>query len=322
MKLISQLYFMLKYLTFLFIFIANLAFAQKTDLYKSLPLNSLMQDLLIDSTHCKCETYNVFNTYLNKQVQGNQCFIEYFKEKELVLEMLFDSVGSEYDNFEKKQKTNYQIISFEFKKSRAEYEIPFVYFNKKGVVNTIYLNKGDKRFIYYPNGETEFINLTHEDQDTLIILKYPNGFPHYEIKFNWNGVTILDSLNYSYKSANYNIFMYTNINNECLNIEHFNNEYFIIDRGNKNYYCNKFDYNGTYKTWYDNGQKQLVGQYENNFQVGEWLFYNQNGKLIRKMIYDKNGNITKCKPCGNIDDFYFLKFYGNMDINVWYKINQ
>lgn len=308
---------MFKYITLTFLFIANIAFAQKTNFTKSIPLNSLMQDLLIDSTHCKCETYNVFNTYLNKQVQGNQCFIEYFKEKELVLEMLFDSVGNEYNFFEKKQNTIYHITSFGFNKSNAKYEIPSFYFNKNGILEEIYYSKGDKILRYYPNGETNYIKLTHEDQDTLIIHKYPNGFPHYEIKIKWNGKTIMDSLNETYQSKNYNIFIYSNINNECLR-----NEYFVIDKGNRNYYCNKFDYNGTYKTWYDNGQKQIVGQYEHNFQVGEWLFYNQNGKLIRKLIYDKNGNITKCKPCGNIDDFYFLKFYGNMDWHVWYDLNK
>jgi antitoxin component YwqK of YwqJK toxin-antitoxin module len=308
---------MLKYLTCLFIFIANIAFAQNTNFSKSLPFNSLMNDLLIDSTHCNCETYNVFNTYLNKQVQGNQCFIEYFKEKKLVMQMLFDSVGSEYDYYEKKQRTNYQIRMMNFQKVNAQYEVPHLYFNELGNVVMNHIWKGDKELRYYSNGETEYIRLTHEDQDTLIIHKYPNGFPHYEIKIKWNGITIMDSLNETYKSRNFNIFNYTNVNNEC-----YKYEYFVIDRGNKNYYCNKFDYNGIYKTWYDNGQKQIVGQYENNFQVGEWLFYNQNGKLIRKMIYDKNGNITKCKPCGNIDDFYFLKFYGNMDTDVWYKINE
>ena len=305
---------MLIYITCLFIFIANIAFAQNTNFSKSLPFNSLMNDLLIDSTYFSCGSYNVFDKYLNKQVHRNTCFVEYFKDKESVLQILFDSVGVEYDIFENKQKTNYQISILSFQKKNAQYVLPHLYFSELGNVVKNELWNGDKELRYYSNGETEYIRLTHEDQDTLIIHKYPNGFPHYEIKIKWNGKTIMDSLNYSY---NYNIFLYTNIKNECIKYE-----YFVFDKGNSNYYRNKFDYNGTYKTWYDNGQKQIVGQYENNFQVGEWLFYNQNGKLIRKMIYDNNGNITKCKPCGNIDDFYFLKFYGNMDTDVWDKFNK
>lgn len=44
---------------------------------------------------------------------------------------------------------------------------------------------------------------------------------------------------------------------------------------------------GTSTRWFDNGNVNLVGAYENGKQEGSWKFYHTNGKLAAEKIYDK-----------------------------------
>jgi len=36
-----------------------------------------------------------------------------------------------------------------------------------------------------------------------------------------------------------------------------------------------------------------MGYYKNTAKVGEWILYDQNGKIIAKMFFDSNGNLLK-----------------------------
>jgi antitoxin component YwqK of YwqJK toxin-antitoxin module len=50
--------------------------------------------------------------------------------------------------------------------------------------------------------------------------------------------------------------------------------------------------NGTYKSFYDNGIMQEMGQYSVNLKVGKWYYWKEDGNLDRVEIYE-NGNLVK-----------------------------
>jgi antitoxin component YwqK of YwqJK toxin-antitoxin module len=43
--------------------------------------------------------------------------------------------------------------------------------------------------------------------------------------------------------------------------------------------------NGDYKTWFENGKLYVEGEYENGKEVGEWIFYNEDGTEKERKKY-------------------------------------
>ncbi len=41
------------------------------------------------------------------------------------------------------------------------------------------------------------------------------------------------------------------------------------------------------RTWHENGQKHYEGRYKNGTRVGKWKFYDESGKLVKEIDYDK-----------------------------------
>lgn len=54
----------------------------------------------------------------------------------------------------------------------------------------------------------------------------------------------------------------------------------------------KIDEKRTYKEWHSNGKLKVSGTLEEGAwgRIGKWLFYDNNGKLIRELIYEKNNS--------------------------------
>lgn len=44
---------------------------------------------------------------------------------------------------------------------------------------------------------------------------------------------------------------------------------------------------GLRTTWHENGQKHYVGKYNNGTRVGTWKFYDESGKLVKEIDYNK-----------------------------------
>ena len=50
---------------------------------------------------------------------------------------------------------------------------------------------------------------------------------------------------------------------------------------------------GKFVEYHPNHQIATMGYYKNTAKVGEWILYDQNGKIIAKMFFDSNGNLLK-----------------------------
>jgi antitoxin component YwqK of YwqJK toxin-antitoxin module len=50
---------------------------------------------------------------------------------------------------------------------------------------------------------------------------------------------------------------------------------------------------GVWLVSYPNGQLRYTGEYRNDFEFGEWVFYNITGKKILEITYDDKGKIVK-----------------------------
>ncbi|MFM7618670.1 MAG: toxin-antitoxin system YwqK family antitoxin [Bacteroidota bacterium] len=44
--------------------------------------------------------------------------------------------------------------------------------------------------------------------------------------------------------------------------------------------------NGDYRVWHENGELQIEGQYENNKEVGEWVFYDKDGNVKKTQKFN------------------------------------
>ncbi len=47
--------------------------------------------------------------------------------------------------------------------------------------------------------------------------------------------------------------------------------------------------NGPTATWYENGQMRYSGEYEQDQRIGNWTFWDEQGKKIEEINYDKEG---------------------------------
>ena len=54
-------------------------------------------------------------------------------------------------------------------------------------------------------------------------------------------------------------------------------------------------YHGTGKFFYEDGNLQSTGTYSHGFKTGEWIVYDEKGKLTATDSYDNNGNIMPQK---------------------------
>ncbi|MEP6674769.1 MAG: energy transducer TonB [Ferruginibacter sp.] len=54
--------------------------------------------------------------------------------------------------------------------------------------------------------------------------------------------------------------------------------------------------NGKFLKYYKSGELEINGQYNNNQKDGDWLYYNEKGKIISKETYSNNTLIRKENP--------------------------
>ncbi len=43
--------------------------------------------------------------------------------------------------------------------------------------------------------------------------------------------------------------------------------------------------NGTYKSWFKNGQLKATGDFENNKRIGQWKWFNEKGDVTYSYVY-------------------------------------
>jgi len=51
---------------------------------------------------------------------------------------------------------------------------------------------------------------------------------------------------------------------------------------------NNDERNGLYEAYFENGNKRKTGQFLAGFAQGEWLIYDQTGKLVNTLYYDND----------------------------------
>jgi len=45
---------------------------------------------------------------------------------------------------------------------------------------------------------------------------------------------------------------------------------------------------GAYKTWFENGQLRIEGQYDNGIKIGNWRFFDEKGNVIEEKNFSEN----------------------------------
>ncbi len=53
---------------------------------------------------------------------------------------------------------------------------------------------------------------------------------------------------------------------------------------------------GEYKSWYQNGQFSVVGQYKMGKPIGKWIYYHNDGSISEVSMYKEDGtfiDVTK-----------------------------
>ena len=43
-----------------------------------------------------------------------------------------------------------------------------------------------------------------------------------------------------------------------------------------------------YKTWFENGQLRIEGQYDNGIKIGNWRFFDEKGNVIEEKNFSEN----------------------------------
>jgi antitoxin component YwqK of YwqJK toxin-antitoxin module len=56
--------------------------------------------------------------------------------------------------------------------------------------------------------------------------------------------------------------------------------------------CKSHRLHGPYKSYYEDGQVEWEGENAANKKVGEWILYDQKGKIQKKQIFENN-QLTK-----------------------------
>jgi hypothetical protein len=152
---------------------------------------------------------------------------------------------------------------------------------------------------YYPNGELMYKRMGDEVWDTVNVFKYPNGALNERIDFypidTFVSTNPKDCNVFRYARASDDSLIYKNEDFEKYGItwpRHIS--YRILD--------------GKHEFGYKNHKIKMLGYYKNNLRDGEWVYYNEKGKLIRKEVFQE-GKKVKCKPCGEVSNFVYLTLY-------------
>lgn len=152
---------------------------------------------------------------------------------------------------------------------------------------------------YYPNGELEYKRMGDEIWDTVNVFKYPNGALKERIDFYPIDTFV------SNNPKDCNLFCYARASDDSLIYKEEDlNKYGITWGRHISYRILE----GRHQFGYDNYAVKLIGHYKNNQRDGEWVYYNEKGKLLRKEIF-QNGKKIKCKPCGDVSDFVYLTLF-------------
>ena len=56
-------------------------------------------------------------------------------------------------------------------------------------------------------------------------------------------------------------------------------------------YIKNGEIHGSYNKYYRNGNIEIKGQHNKGLKEGKWLYYNQDGNIVREEVYNKTGKI-------------------------------
>ncbi|MCD6111800.1 MAG: hypothetical protein J7J86_00880 [Bacteroidales bacterium] len=118
----------------------------------------------------------------------------------------------------------------------------------------------------------------------IIENKYPDGFPqivnYYKI-VDGDSILIMQTAYYDNHNKKYE--------GKFLNNKRNGKWTYWFENGNKwsvGIFKNGIN-EGKRTVWYENGQKHYDAIYKNGERAGEWVFYDINGNVLKKINYDK-----------------------------------